>query len=297
MGFPTVDTFSSLIDEVILSLGASGTVNDQVATLTADISATDTTLALDDSSGVSRGLVEIDQELLYVQAADGVGTVTLAPWGRGYKGSIAASHTAGTPVWIAPTWPRSVVAREINRTIKAVYPGLFAVGTYDFIANGSYQYELPATVDRILSLEWSWTATDGWSPIREWEMVTSANTTDFTTGKSLTLAALYAGCRVHITYAKEPSYLTEETTPFTDTGLSASCHDVIVLGTAARLIPWQDTARTTVETVPSDALDQQRSAGLATQIGQSIRTQYQARLAEERRVLLNRYPTRAHGIR
>jgi hypothetical protein len=86
---------------------------------------------------------------------------------------------------VAPTYPRSIVSREVNNTIRAVYPDLFAVGTTDITMDGiNWQYGLPADLDRVLLVETRWTIEDGWTPIREWDVTHSANTTDYATGSS-----------------------------------------------------------------------------------------------------------------
>src|ERR1700759_1297627 len=166
MAYPTNDTFSSLIDEVITSLSGFGTDNDAVATLIQSIGPDDLTFSVDDSGNIGTGLIELDEEIMYVNSAD-QGTVTIYPWGRGFKGTVADSHALYSPISVSPTWPRAVVAREVNNTIRAVYPNLFAVATTDFLASPTeWQYNMPGDIDRILSVEWRWqTSIDGWMPI------------------------------------------------------------------------------------------------------------------------------------
>lgn len=298
MGYPTIDTFSSLIDEVITSLQGYGTANDQVVTLTADMLGTDLTMTVDDSDSISRGLVEIDEEIIYVTDADN-GTVTIPAFGRGFKGTTAAAHAAGSPVWIAPTWPRATVARELNNTIKSLYPSLFGVASVELTgASNTWQYALPSDCERVLAVEWRYNYPDAWSTVKSWDVSFASNITDFPTGRSLFIGEpLPTNAKIHVTYATLPKALSLPENVFTLTGLAPSVRDVVVLGTAARLIPWQDTARLPVETVPSDALDNNKPVGNATQVAGSIRQQYQLRLAEERRALLDRYPTRSHKVR
>jgi hypothetical protein len=298
VSYSTTDTLSSLIDEVISSLQGFGTSSDQVATLTADATSGSVELSADSTDNISRGVVEIDDEIIYVDHGEN-GVIYLPAWGRGYKGTVAASHTAGTPIWIAPTWPRAVVAREINNTIRALYPDVFGIATTDLTASSTtWQYELPADCERVLSVEWRWSTPQGWETVGSWDVSFSSPTSQFPTGRSLFVGdALPIGGSVHVTYARRPALLTNPTDPFTDTGLPASCRDLVILGAAARLVPWQDTSRLPVETVPSDVQDQNKPVGLATQVAGSIRQQYTLKLAAERRSLLDRYPTRAHRIR
>lgn len=298
MPYPSDDTLSSLIDEVTTSLQGFGTSNDQVVTLMGAMSNVDLTFSVDDTESVSRGIAEIDDEIIYISSVDS-GTVYVPPWGRGYKGTTASTHDLGTAVYVSPTWPRATVAREVNNTIKSLYPSLFAVGTDDLTAtSNSYSYELPTECERVLAVEWRYTFPDSWQTVKSWEVTHSSNTTDFPSGKALLVGDLVpSSAKIHVVYAKLPAALSTGTSLFTESGLPASARDVVVLGTAARLIPWQDVARLPVETVPSDALDTGQRVGLATQVAGSLRTQYQARLDQERRALLERYPTRTHKVR
>lgn len=299
MAYPTNDTFSSLIDEVITSLQGFGTDNDQVCTLVGGIGSSDTSISVDDTDDVSRGIIEIDQEIIYVFSAD-QGLIQVPPWGRGFKGSVASAHTAGAMVSVAPSWPRAAVAREVNNTVRSVYPSLFAVGTLELTSNSlTWQYQIPATVDRVLSVEWRWTTTiDGWMPVTGWEMIQSANTTDFASGKALLIAEpLPAGCRIHVTYAKQPTLMVNPTDVFTVTGLPSSSRDVIVYGAASRLLPWQDTARIPVESVSSDVQDSLKPVGNAISLAKEIRNLYAIRMQAEQQALMDRYPMRAHKVR
>lgn len=299
MGYPTADTFASLIDEVITSLAGFGTENDAVCTLTAPVTAGTTTLSVDDTSDVSRGLIEIDEEIIYVSSAiDGL--VEVQPWGRGYKGTIAATHDVGAPVYIAPTWPRAVVAREVNNAIRMVYPNLWAIGTYDlFSSPTTWQYSMPAEAERILAVEWRWTTDlDGWMPITGWEMIQSANVTDFPSGKALLISEpLPAGCRLHVTFAKVPTFLSSPSDTYASTGLPPSSRDVVVYGAASRLLPWQDTGRIPVESVSSDVQDSLKPVGNGIALAKELRALYVSRLTDERRALFERYPTRSHRVR
>lgn len=299
MAYPTNDTYSSLIDEVITSLQGYGVDNDAVCTLTSSMDEAETVFTVDDSDVIGTGLIEIDEEIMYVSSAD-QGTVNIYPWGRGYKGTVAAAHNAFSLLSVSPTWPRAVVAREVNNVIRAVYPDLYAVNTFDVTASPTqWQYSLPADVDRVLSVEWRWqTSVDGWMPIHGWEMVYSANVTDFGTGKMLAInEPLPTGTRIHITYAAPPSLLTDPGDLFTSTGLDPSCRDVIVYGAAYRLLPWQDTGRIPVETVSSDVQDSLKPVGNAISLSKELRNMYQLALLNAVRTLQDHYPSRAHRIR
>jgi hypothetical protein len=297
--FSTIDTFGSLIEEVRMSLSGYGVDNDLVCSLSADIGAADLLIGVSDTSAVSRGIIEIDDEILYVKS-NSSGTLTIEPFGRGFKGTTAAAHTTGAMVSINPTYPRSIVSREINNTIRAVYPDLFAVNATNITTDGNnWQYELPANLDRVLLVDAKWTVIDGWEPVREWDVTHSADTSDYSTGKFLSLGAPWgAGVTIRVTYAAEPTLLSASTDVFsTVTGLPSSSRDVIVYGAAARLLPWLDTGRVPVETVMADLADANKPLGGAVSLAREIRQNYQLALRQEREQLLAKYPIKTRRTR
>lgn len=299
-GYPTTDTFDSLIDEVITSLQGFGANVDQLSTLTSPCSDSDIVLQVDGDTVIGRGIVEIDQELIYVMRQDGT-TLYLAPWGRGWKGTTKAAHAANAAIFVSPTYPRSIVAREVNNTIRSVYPSLFAVGSAEISTNPrDWQYGLPADCDIVISVDWKWSAAlTQWEPLSSWEQVQKANTSDFNSGNFLAVGTpLPANSTLHILYMKSPTLLTSGADGFAaTTGLPASCRDVIVYGAATRLLPWLDGSHVAQESVPSDAQDQARPPGTAIQVAREMRNQYLMRLQQERTRLLTVYPMRAHKIR
>jgi hypothetical protein len=296
--FSTTDTFGSLIEEVRMSLSGYGVDNDLVCSLSADIGVADLLIGVSDTSAVSRGIIEIDDEILYVKS-NSSGTLTIEPFGRGFKGTTAAAHTSGAMVSVNPTYPRSIVSREINNTIRAVYPDLFAVTSTDLTIDGiNWQYELPSDMDRVLLVETRWTIEDGWTPIREWDVTHSGYATDYASGKFISIGEpLAAGMIVHVTYAKPPRLLSNSTDSFTATGLPSSARDVIVYGTAARLLPWLDTGRVPVETVMADLADANKPLGGAVSLAREMRQNYQIALRAERDQLLAKYPIKSRRTR
>jgi len=298
MGFPTADTYDSMIDEVALSLTGQGTNNDVVVSLVGNITSGATSFVVDDDSILSRGIVEIDDELVYVSSIDG-STATVPTWGRGYRQSTAAAHTSGAAVRVNPQWPRSVIAREINNTVRGLYPSLFAPKTTEITVDSTeWQYEMPADAERILALDWKWTTTQ-WISARSFELLSSTNLTDFTTGKAIALGdPIPSGATCRVTYAARPTAMSTGAQVYaTQTGLPASSKDVVILGTCARLLPWIDTARAVVDTAEAMAMAGNRATGISVQIAASLQKRYEARLAEEVRALNTTYRPRVHNIR
>jgi hypothetical protein len=298
MGFPAADTFDSIIDECALSLTGQGANNDIVVSLVGNITSGSTTIVVDDDSILSRGIIEIDDELIYVSSVDGA-TATVPAWGRGYRQSTAAAHTSGAAVRVNPQWPRSVIAREVNNTVRSLYPTLYAPKTTEITMDSiEWQYEMPADSERILAVDWKWTTTQ-WISARSFELLSSTNTTDFTTGKAIALGEpIPSGATVRVTYAARPTVMSTGAGVFsTVTGLPASCKDVVVLGTCARLLPWVDTARASVEAAEAMAMAGNRATGVSVQIASAMQKRYEARLAEEKRALSITYRPRVHNAR
>jgi hypothetical protein len=297
-GFPTADTFASLVDEVITTLQGFGVNNDQVCTLSETIDAAAVTFMVDQADVVSRGIIEIDEELMWVQSSAN-GQLVVPLWGRGWKGTTPASHALGTVTYVAPTYPRSIVSREVNNAIRAVYPALFGTASHEFtFVNGIWQYEMPADIDRLLAVDWRWNLEDGWRPMDGYELTHGASVTDFPSGKMLSInEPLMVGGKVQVRYSKVPVLLSAPTDLYSATGLPDSSRDVVALGAAARLLPWLDAGRLPVETVPADSADQTKPVGNAIAVGREIRNLYAKRLQEERDALLARFPLRVHKVR
>jgi len=298
-GYPAIDTWDTLTDEVTSKLLGFTIANEQICSLVVPISASATSITVDATDMVSRGIVEIDQELIYVSSVSGA-TLTIPTWGRGFKGTTPATHATGAAVVVAPSFPRSIVAREINNAIRDVWPTLAAVKTYDVdIAPVTWQYEMPADCERVIGVEWKYTDFDGWHPLLGWELTSSALSTDYATGKYLSISEpLIAGVSLHVTYGARPSMMSAGADVFTTTtGLSATVRDVVVLGAAVRLSPWLDAGRAVVTTVASDAMGQTKAIGNSIGIGRELRNQYQIRLEQERQAQRTLYPIRSHKVR
>lgn len=294
--FNATVTLDSMIDDVINRLQGYGINGDQFTTLAADMSPTDTTVTVTDQGRLSQGLIEVGTELMLASSASGV-TATVPPWARGYRSTVAEAHTAGERVLMRPTYPRAVVGRSINETITAIYPTLYAVKQVELTsASLGWQYGLPADCERVIRIEESLNGLDNWGTIDEWDIVHGANPTTFPTGVALSLRRAFF-TRIRVWYASRPVTFSALTDDWSVTGLPASTRDVIVLGTAVRLIPWLDTGRLPADSVETDALGNARQLGTALSVAGSLKKDYADALARERAALEIAYPLRARGTR
>lgn len=278
------------------------TVQDQSTHLTQSATDSDTTLTVANTQAVSRGLVEIGDELIWVDDVDKVATtLTVPPYGRGFRGTTAAAHTSGTRVISAPLFPRSLVKQAINESITAVFPDLWAVGSTTIAYTAAKTtYPLPAGVKEILSVTWSTTGpTKEWLPVRRWRLDRNANTTSFANGTSLSVYdAILPGRTLQVVYTTVPTQMTNGSDVFsTVTGLPDSTQDVIRLGAAYRMVPFFDAAHLSGMSAEADVAAQQLRGNQSTQLGRYFTQMYQMRLAEEAQSLQRIYPTRSHYTR
>lgn len=295
-------TFNELIDETMLYLYGFTTLQDQATALNGAILSTDLTFTVDSAASISRGILEIDDELIWVDSVDTTAnTVTVAPYGRGYRGTTAATHADNTRVVASPLFPRHVVKRALNQAIAGSYPSLFGVGKTTFIYDPDVAaYDMPAGAQKVLSVSYDTYGTNGeWYPLNRYRMDQTANLTDFTTGASITLFEPVApGRTVQVVYTKVPTELSAGSDVFTTvTGLPSSCEDVVRLGAAYRMIPFFDSPHLSGMSAESDFAANQRPVGGAASLSRYLLQAYQIRLQEEANRLGNLFPVRVHYTR
>ena len=107
--------FKDIIDETALALTGYTSRQDQATYLLSGISSTDLSLQVADGTVLTRGLIEIDDELIWVDSFNRTTNVaTIAPYGRGFRNTDPASHASGSRVTISPSFPRSVIRKNVN---------------------------------------------------------------------------------------------------------------------------------------------------------------------------------------
>jgi hypothetical protein len=298
-------TFNALVERVLGQIQNYGS-QQETATWVNQVGGIATTTATDfvvnETAQMGRGLIEVGDELMYVDRTDNLTKqVYLAPWGRAFRGTTAATAANQTKVVIAPTYPRFMVKQAINDTIQAVYPNLFGVGTYTFSFNSAVTtYQLPAAVDYVLNVKWKTLgSTKEWLNVRRYDIDKTANTTSFAYGKSINIFdGIDPGRTVQVIYAKAPTVLSSGTDIFeTVTGLPATTVDLITYGAIARLIVGIDAARVPAQSVEADMLDQSKPIGSGSSVARFYLGLYQQRLQQEAANLRDLYPPRLHYTR
>lgn len=289
-------TLSDLIAEVESFVYGYFNDRDKVTSLTGTLDSTATTLTVAESEQIDRGFVEIGYELMATLGRSGTtGTVALHPWGRGQRGTLAAAHATGEKVTVNPRFPRSWIRTEINNTIANLYPELYAVSSSYSLTYSPVQvvYPLPADVEGVLQV-----AVDSIGPTKAWYQVSryrfdySAATTEFPTGKSLALLQGFTpGQAIQVIYRKQFGQLNADADTLTQVGVDDSWRDLIKLMVAARMLMGLDSSRLQTTSVEAGNRSSQVQVGSAAQVARQVMAMATSRLEQERRLLLNRYPT------
>jgi hypothetical protein len=303
-------TLSQMIDEVVLNLAGYTFQQDRATylktpvTTTTSSSASPLILSLGSTENVGKGILEINEELMWVDSFDRIAnTATIAPYGRGYLGSTAATHNADTKVTISPTFPRNAVKRAINDTIRSLGASIFAVKSTSFTFNAAqstYAFN-NLNIKNILTVSWeSIGPSKEWVPIRRWDFDSTADTTAFGAyAQTITLGqAPIPGRKVRIVYATDPVEFTSNSQDYaTQTGLPESTRDVAILGTAYRLLSFLDPARAAQVSPQADETDGKRPYGASQSATKQLYALYSQRLQEETKSQQKNYPPRVHFSR
>lgn len=288
-----MSTFEQLVDSTILYLSGFSSHQDQSTYLTQSINDSATTIEVNDPSALSRGLCEIGGELIQIDAVDRSSrTAVIPPYGRGFRGTTAASHAAGTQVVSSPQFPKHSVKQALNDAINALYPDIYAV--YDEFLTAS-----PVTVNftltnqnvrNVLRVSGEAIGSSGeWMPVRRYEL------RPYIQGGAE--IAIYdqpvPGQKIHVRLAGTPSTLTDGD-DFTDSGLPASAEDLVRLGAAYRLVPYLETPLVSGLSAAADLAANMRPIGAGERLGKYLLGLYRTRLEEERRQQQAENPIRAH---
>ncbi len=294
----TFDQLASRVKQQLL-----GYTRDQasISYLTAPMTASDTTFLVDVETitNLSRGLVEIDDELILVKNFDrSTGTVTviggISGTGRGAEGTTPADHALDTIVTDDPMYPMARIKEAINDTINATFPDLWVLGEYEFpnIA-ARFEYPLPAEVEDVLKVVVNTIGPSGvWFPLSSWRFnpvasVTSGQVlpTPTPTGKSIQIMRdfIVPGRNVRVTYLKKPGTLVNGSDDFeTVTGYPERYVDMITYGACWRLLPAYESARLQQQAIEATERAPLVPTGAGSNASKYYLALYQQRLTEER---------------
>jgi hypothetical protein len=281
-------TLNQLTEQTIGEVNSYVKNQESVTFITNTATAGDVTMLVDDAQALSRGIVEIEDELIYLKKSiptsgsiQVLGT-TANPVGRGWRATTATSHPSGSIVRNNPIFPRTQVKRAILETIKGMnFP---CIASHTFTFNGSdYSYILPDATEDIVGISWDVPDSTGvWQLIRHWRLDKNYYDESTATIKQALILneAPMPGRTVNVQYTKFPTAITDNQ-ELTVSGLPSSCEDVVRLGAMYRLLSTVDPGKVSATSVSADALDQPVQAGASTNAAKYIFQLYTVRLAEE----------------
>jgi hypothetical protein len=299
---PTLD---ELVDEVKANLQGYALRQDRITYVAnpSGLSTTSTEIAVGSSSNLAKGIIEIDDELIWIDSFDKANNIlnVIPGFGRGYQGTTASPHAQYAPVTLAPTFPRSSIKKAINDTINSFYPKLWIINSYTFTFNASQvTYPLPDDVEGVLFISWQTTgSSQEWLPVNRWRLDGMANAATFNTNNTLNIYEnVQPGRTIQVWYTATPNTLDANTDDFSDvSGLPDSCKDVVVLGAAYKLLSYLDAGRINLTSAEADLNDSKLPSTAGASASRYIFALYQQRLNEEALKLADKYPIRIHYTR
>lgn len=289
-------TVASLVDEALDTARGYTRNQDIVTSLAAPMTDTDLTLSVTDATSISKGILEIEDELVQVKTVDqSAGTVTLEPWGRGLSGSAAVAHLADVRVTMAPLYPRQRVRQALYGVLREIFPDVFAVKTALLDGNPSRpSWIMAADCWKILSVH-SRNIYDPnlWTPVKRWRTSTTETQTELQA-----LGGLVPGTQtVRVMYVRTPATELDQTTDLSTWGYDYQLRDLIVLGATIRLLQYAEANRVQVQTQEAHGRSEVTPAGSVSALVRMLYQMYQKRIDDERRQLQARYPMQPHFVR
>lgn len=281
-------TFAELVEETLLEVegfsgdqGIFGTLAGEVTNSASSFTVNGPVLP--DGSGMSTGMVEIGDELCYVQNLNRA-TGAMSGVLRGWRGTAPVAHATGSLVRANPLYPRIAVKRSINRTILAVWPRVYGVGSSTFpVSSERPVYDIP-NADNILEVTWYDVPTTQSIVCRNYKFSKQRGTIEVWDAQPHT--------PLTIVYGRRPAELVSNSSQFSTTFLPDFTESLIVTGAALRLIQG-----VTLSAVPHAAMEQTLLAQTGLQLGQAggnavklYAALYEQRLAEAERQLAATWP-------
>lgn len=296
-------TYSDVQNEVLLHL--EGFANDQAVMAAVGVggvsdSATSiptTGGAFADGSGMSTGMWEVGEELVFVLDFNrSTGTATNVI--RGWRGTAAAAHAEGAVIRNNPRFPLTQVKRAINDTIRNLHPRVPAVRTADITTlPAKMRYALPADCKGVLSLSvQSMHDHDAWTVPSVWRFDPRPGGS-YSGGTAIDLPFETHGATVRVIYVAEPAPLSSGTDDFeATTGLPSFAREAVVWGAVWRLYSMTELGRGGFSSADQAMLNTGDRFGKPTALARYLRDMFSQAVADAEARILDLYPVRKHYI-
>lgn len=298
-------TFAQMVDEVRSNLAGYTLRQDRITNLanSGGIGTSDLAIKIGNSENLAKGIIEIDNELIWINSFDKQNLTlnAIAGFGRGYGGTTPAPHAENAMVTLTPTFPKVNVQKAINDTINSFYPKLFGINSTTFTFNAAQvAYALPPEARDVLYVSWQTVGpSKEWLPVNRWRIDRMANVAAFDTNKTINIyEKIMPGRTVQVYYSVIPNTLTNANDDFaTVSGLPESSRDVVVYGASYRLLSYLDTGRINLSSAEADINDNKLPSTAGASASKYVFALYQQRLQEESTKLQDRFPIRVHYSR
>lgn len=294
-------TLNDLISQTQGMLRSYTRNSEQSTHLSSSITNSATTMTVADGSQISRGVCEIDDEMLWIDSVTATsGATIIAPYGRGFNNTTAASHNANTRVVMNPLFPRKQIKDEINNTLRSLRGYLYGNSTTTFTYNPSVVgYQLPATTNTVARVEWKEVGPyKSYSRVKGWRFNPMADTSVFTTGKSIEIYdGIVPGQTVQVWMTTDISTLNNNTDDFSLSGLSDSCFDLVILGAAARLMATVDARNLDLFSAEASAMADKVPQGSSSNISKYLYSLFVQRRNDEVALQNTNTPITTHWSR
>lgn len=276
-----------MVDDVLAEVFSYVRSQESITVLLQAVDSDDESFTVDDTTALSKGIVEIGDELVYVKSINATAsTINVMPGARGWRGTTAASHGVNAVLRNNPTFPRDQIKRAINDTVRGV--NLMAIGSHEFEFDGTaYAYVLPTDFEDVTGISWNAPdTTEVWPLIKRYRVDRNfrVDGAPNTVRAALVLGEFpMPGRTVRVQYTKYPAPMSAASDDFESvTGLPASCEDVIRLGAMWRLVSTVDPGKVIASTPAADLVDSPNRPGASTDVARYLYQLFTVRLAEEK---------------
>jgi hypothetical protein len=246
-----MSTAGALLDRVSRQL-LSGTIEERNK-LATTVDSDDTSFVMTyDLNGLRAGTVfEIDSELIYVwESVAGSKTLVVE---RGYAGTTANTHIAGTAVTLNPRFPKAQMLEALNQDIddlSSPLNGLFRVVATDVDYNGAdRQVDLTSATSVIDLLDVRLRYLDSDYPvIRKTRLQRDLPTTDFPSGYAIVFDESVMAGSLRVRY-KAPftrvQYMTDNIQSVAN--IPTTMEDILEMGVMSRMLSMREVKRNFIE--------------------------------------------------
>lgn len=281
---------------------------EQITWLAQATLATDTTMFVDPgtASALSRGLIEIEDELILLNTFNlqsGTFTVAAGTNGRGVENTTAAAHGLNSIITMDPDFPNQRITEAINDTIRAVYPDIYGMKSFEFnYAAARFEYPVPTDCDSVYKVTIETIGPSKvWKTGRRWRFNPQASTVasdGSPTGKSIQIMdPVIPGRIVRVMYKTSPQILVNNSDNYeTLTGYDSRTTDMIIYGACWRLLSSLEPARLAQKSVESTERAPLVPAGAAANASTMYHNMFKERFDQEVDRLHNLFPAYSHFL-